>query len=292
MDPLGMFAETLGCFQGACYVTEDGSPGFGFVLMICLYLLWVGAKITAGLVADTGVGTLAHKAFGKRYRLALKLVLFFVWFVVAFGYSVPAIGPVELVITWMTLVPLHAALLMAGLAVMCVYAWFVMETVRHPDEFRPETFYGRLGLVAVVMLILLGWAELWTRFPQVRQNPVALAPQWMQEAMGIWMLEWPIKALWWVISNAASINVIIVFGAVSLLYVLLPSSTGRPVAGRLVPVLVTQATTLVLGSVTVVVLGALAFAALVLALTAVLLYGIYMAMLVAASFFMIGLMFN
>lgn len=94
---------------------------------------------------------------------------------------------------------------------------------------------------------------------------------------------------WYFVPNAASINVIIVFGAVSSPYVLLSSSTGRTLGGRL-PVLVTQPTTLVLGSVAAVILGVLAFAVLVLALTAVLVlfYGFYMAMPAAASFLMFG----
>lgn len=222
MNPLDVFVDTVGCYDGACEAVAGPEFWFLGLLAVCLVALWEGARATTAMVSTPPITAAGTQLLGRRYGTALTGLLFVLWFLTAFGLSVPALGTVQNPLAWTVMVPLHVTLLLSGLLLGAGYALFAAASLRRPGRFRPGSRRKRAALALVAVALPAGWGLAGRRAPHLVDEPTATASGWLSDALGVGLLDRWIGGLWWLAEGLSSPIPLAAVAAAAACYVLLP----------------------------------------------------------------------
>ncbi|MFG1953980.1 hypothetical protein [Micromonospora sp. NPDC048830] len=261
-------------------------PGWlAFLLAVCLLAGAVGAWYLGWTLIDIAAEAIRDRRAGERLRTvgiwpalaALEVAWLVVFDNLAFGYALPRIGLEVNALAGVVLYPLYLAVLVVGLLIMIGYPVFAASLLRS----RTRSAGRRLGLYAVVVAVLIGWRQIYLRFPAVAAGPFEIRTAWLNDALHTWPLQWPITVLWQTLRFFATPGGIAAFCCLALISGVLPDrrwgGRGRParaVVGAVHGTAV-NAAALLTGTATTIVVGVIAFAVLALAAAFLAAYAIY-----------------
>jgi hypothetical protein len=205
---------------------------------------------------------------------ALEVLWIPIFYNLAFGYALPRLGLDINLFAALFGYPLYLALLVLGLVIMVGYPLSVLLTIRK-DPLPPERVTRAIVLAVVVGALLL-WRQAYDNVPEIAAGPFSTKTVWLSDALHTWSLNWPVTALWKVLTFIATPAGIILFCTLAAISLVLPrrEPTGAPTGAltTLTNASVTNIVTLVVGLVVTLIIGLLLFAAAALALFAFTIY--------------------
>lgn len=230
LDSLGRaaenFAGVFSCLFGSCDQVQSDGAGFGIALLFMLLFTGAGAYST---------GILLQKAAGLRSRISRIAVvaasaLFWLW--LAFGHAVPQCADLHNLLGWAALVPLYTAYLAAGFILAAGCLLFVWMTVRRRRVLLPEPLPDRLLVMLLLVGLVVGWRYVFIAHPELAAGPFDAGPQWAQDGLAVWALEWPARILWGAVTFLSTVPGLVTFAAVAGAAVVLPAVTSGGKAAR------------------------------------------------------------
>jgi hypothetical protein len=230
LDSLGRaaenFAGVFSCLFGSCEQVQSGGVGFGIALFVVLLFTGAGAY---------GTGMLLQKASGLRSRtsrIAAVAASAVFWLWLAFGHAVPQCAGLQNLLGWTALVPLYTAYLAAGFILAAGCLLFVWMMVRRRRILLPAPLPDRLLVTLLLVGLVVGWRYVFIAHPELAAGPFDAGPQWAQDGLAVWALEWPARVLWGAVTFLSTVPGLVTFAAVAGAAVVLPAVTSGGKAAR------------------------------------------------------------